>query len=145
MIKTTRHFAVPPMPKGLKLPELWRDFCVSEADRKVILANHNVLKAEVENDYLEYQRFNRQLMFDIACIVLADDFDFRIEKLKKFNEKMSKLLDKYATIWNNDTADMEYSYEDLDRALAASIGAENVMPFEQRYEGYMYRNRKGSS
>lgn len=141
---SNKQIKTPPVPKGMNLARAWMLYCLCEADRQAMESDMKILVDEMRNDYHEFQSFLRQLFFDLTCIILADDFDFRYEKLQKYNDKFQKLWYEYADMWNDDNPDMEYSYDDLDRALKAAIGEEHVVPYAERYEGYMFRNRKGN-
>ena len=90
------------------------------------------LRQEYARGFLVSGRFHRQLMTDLAILVLAQDYGFDPGKLYDFVKKLSQLHDEYADIWNRDSKDTEYSRAKLDNALKAVCG-DLFVPWDMRY------------
>ena len=86
-----------------------------------------------EEGFMTGQHFVRQLCMDQAAIVLNREFGFGADRLKKFNDAMVEMYGTYATIWNGDTKDVEYSKAAMDRALEQIYG-DKFMPWDERYK-----------
>lgn len=90
------------------------------------------LRAKYAEGFLVSGRFHRQLMTDLAIIVLGEDYDFPPGKLADFVRRLSELHDEYADIWNTDSKDTEYSRAKLDDALRRVCG-DLFVPWDMRY------------
>lgn len=80
----------------------------------------------------EGKHFMRQLMFDLSCIALNETEGFGVERINRFCDKLIALHDEYATIFNADSKDQEYSRSVLDRKLQ-QIAGDKFIPWEERY------------
>lgn len=78
-------------------------------------------------------RFMRQLMYDLSCIALNETEGLGYERLNRYGEKLTELHDQFASIFNTDSNDREYSREVLDRRLRQIAGDEHFIPWEERY------------
>ena len=74
----------------------------------------------------------RQLMVDILTIVLNREFGFGAKRLRRMWDTFSKMHDDFVTIWNEDSKDIEYTKQVMDRELKAICG-EYFVPWEERY------------
>lgn len=90
------------------------------------------IETRIEREKLEAQRFTRQLMADLLAIALNSEMGIGAERLEQINKKWAALFDEYATLWNSDTPDAEYSRETLDRKLKQIYG-DKFVPWEDRY------------
>lgn len=91
------------------------------------------LRKEYRRGYIDSSRFYRQVMCDLAVLVLAQDFRFTPDRLMKFCESLGNLHDEYADIFNADSKDMEYSKAKMDEALWQVCG-DLFIPWEERYK-----------
>jgi len=82
--------------------------------------------------FLTAQHFTRQLCLDQASIVLNREFGFGAERLQRFNAAMVELYGEYASVWNSDTKDVEYSKAKMDDALRQIYG-DAFIPWKERY------------
>ena len=85
-----------------------------------------------EEGFMTGQHFTRQLCMDQAAIVLNREFGFGADRLQRFNAAMVEMYGTYATIWNSDSKDVEYSKAAMDAALKQIYG-DKFQPWEERY------------
>lgn len=100
------------------------------------MSGRNAFLARIEEEKQKYARaavhWSEQNMMDLAALVLNEQFGFGADRLEKFNRAMETMHDEFATIWNSDTADTEYSKAVLDRKLKEIYG-DRFVPWNERY------------
>ena len=90
------------------------------------------MQSQREREFLNTQRFTRQLMCDLAMIALNNAFGFGPVRLQRFADELVEVFSEYADIWNGDTQDTTYARACLDRKLREILG-DNAQPWEVRY------------
>lgn len=88
-------------------------------------------KQRDEDSYVNYV-VARQLMVDLLTIALNRALHLGAESQKLVWDTFSKLHDEYCTIWHQDSKDLEYSKEVIDRELKEICG-KYFIPWEERY------------
>lgn len=91
------------------------------------------LRQQKQKDFIDTQRFTRQLTADIMQITLNRVFGFGKERIKRFVVEYSTMFDEIAEIWNGDDAGKEYAKDLIDRGLRQIFGDDFVC-WEERYD-----------
>ena len=90
----------------------------------------------------EARLFTLQQCKDLAMIAAAKMFGMGPKRANQFSQIYDDVFTEYATMVVEDTKDIEYSKEKIDRELERICG-ENFMPFDERYEFKTLTNRYG--
>ena len=116
------------------------------------MAKVNPMLAKIEAKYAaEYEvklalaqaRYMRQLDIalqqssDAALMAIDDVFDVNAYSAEKFHTAHIEYVNKMAALLLEDYESdptMEYTKTDIDRRLKQIVGAENFVPWEERYE-----------
>ena len=91
------------------------------------------VQAARQKDFIDTQRFTRQLTADIMQLTLNRVFGFGKERIKRFVVEYSTMFDEIAEVWNGDEAGKEYARDLIDRGLKQIFGDDFVC-WEERYD-----------
>lgn len=94
-------------------------------------ATQLVMKKQAE--FIEWQRFIRQLSADIAEITLNRVYGIGKERMVRFAEEYAQLYNEVITAWNQDAEGREYTKDLVDRGLKQIFG-DSFIPWEERYD-----------
>lgn len=90
------------------------------------------IEARYAGELTAYRRFTRQYCFDMMMIAANEAFGFGEERLKKLADTYDQVRLEFADIVIEDTKDVSYSKDKLDRKLQQIMG-KNFRPWEERY------------
>ena len=97
-----------------------------------ILAAH---EAKLEAQYRRKLTVTMQMCFDVAVITANDVFHMGASRAKVFEQKYTENYAKICAMLLEDECDpdLAYSHTKIDERLKEIVGAENFVPWDDRY------------
>lgn len=96
-------------------------------------------EAKLEAKYRRKLTVTMQMCFDVAVITANDVFKMGAGRAKIFEQKYTENYAKICAMLIEDEADpdLEYSRTKIDERLREIVGAENFVPWDERYGGVL--------